>query len=377
MAIFIIGVKKLNNDRYFRLYNSKASDNNVRDISEKDLAYLMHGNSNFKVQNAELKGGKITGSTGSLDKIANEVCYTVVGAINENGVLAGYRFVDTMGNVYNMRTEECVRFLSGKPIQNASVVNGSFIRGINWEIPVIEDNKIEKKGKSGSVKPIYLHIDAKYMNYKFSLNMNDYLRKHFAQDELGEGQFLIEIPTFVYKVYVPEDIAKQFTGLVRQRLGQTPNMIGKKDGMVELTIPYVNKGFEAELTELKKAAMECDAEIELTLLYSNKDNNPEAESYYDTQIWNIVVDARDKGMNLKKFFFLGSDATVVGNLRGALLLYLVGLDSQLKRITSAIGMRYKFNFNKGTEQGKIKIIDYAPIDDGVPYGCILMEISKK
>ena len=166
MAIFIIGVQKLNNERHFRLFNTKVNENNVRDISEKDLTYLMRGNSNFKVQNAAIKDGKITGTTGSLDKFANEVCYTVIGAINENGNLAGYRFADTMGNVYNMRMEESVQFLNGKPIQNASVVNGSYIRGINWEIPVIQDNKSDKVNtKSNAVKPIYLHVDARHMNY--------------------------------------------------------------------------------------------------------------------------------------------------------------------------------------------------------------------
>ena len=121
MAIFIIGVQKLNNERHFRLFNTKVNENNVRDISEKDLTYLMRGNSNFKVQNAAIKDGKITGTTGSLDKFANEVCYTVIGAINENGNLAGYRFADTMGNVYNMRMEESVQFLNSAKhhLQNA------------------------------------------------------------------------------------------------------------------------------------------------------------------------------------------------------------------------------------------------------------------
>ena len=139
MAIFIIGAQKLNNERHFRLYNTKVSENNVRDISEKDLMYLMRGNSNFKVQNAEVQDGKIVGIKGSLNKIENGICITVIGAINENGELAGYRFVDTTGKVYNMKVADAVQFLNGKPIQNASVVNGAYIRGINWEIPVIED----------------------------------------------------------------------------------------------------------------------------------------------------------------------------------------------------------------------------------------------
>ncbi len=377
MAIFIVGVKKLNNDRYFRLYNTKTVENNIRDISEKDLIYLMQGNSNFRLQNAELKGEKIMGTTGALDKIANEVCYTVVGSIYENGVLAGYRFVDTLGHVYNMRVEESIYFLSSKPILNASVVNGAFIRGINWEIPIIEDNRIEKANKSETVKHIHLHIDAKYVSYKFSSNLTDNLKKCFKIDSLGDNQFIVEISTFIYTVYVPEMVSKQFSSLVRKSFGQTPDIRGVKDGVVELVIPYLKKGFETELSEFKKIAKECNAEIELTLYCSNKSTYPERDSYYNTQIWNLVRDARDNGINLKKYFFLGTENLVVGNLRGALLLYMLNLDSQLKQVANTIGMKYKFNFNKGTEQGKIKIVNYAPMNDTVPYGYILLEIEKK
>ena len=167
MAIFIIGANKINSERYFRLYNSKVEDNAVRNIAEKDLIYMMRSNPNFKIQNADYRDGKIVGSTGSLEKIENQICITVIGAINENNSLAGYKFVDTTGRVYNMRTEDALHFLTDKPIQNASVVNGSYLRGINWEIPVIED-KEKVRNKESKKKPAYLHVDLNMMNYKYS-----------------------------------------------------------------------------------------------------------------------------------------------------------------------------------------------------------------
>lgn len=376
MAIFIIGVKKLNNDRYFRLFNTKVNENNVRDISEKDLTYLMRGNSNFKVQNAALKDGKIIGTTGSLDKFANEVCYTVIGAINENGSLAGYKFADTMGNVYDMRVEETVQFLNGKPIQNASVVNGSYIRGINWEISVIQDNKVEKSNtKSNVVKPIYLHIDARHMNYVFSKEMKGDIRFKLPEEYISEEQFLIYIDSFIYTAYVPEDIYKHFVSGVLQNLRVHCNILGRKEGMMEIQVPYAKKGFLTELEMLKKIATELNANLDVSLMVSNPQKREDIAGYYENTIWNIISDAKNVGMKLKKYFFLGSDNTVFGNLKGCLLDYLPYLDRQLRNVTQTLGIKYSCNVNKGIANGKIKVIDYVPMDNS-PYGCILLEMDK-
>ena len=376
MAIFIIGVQKLNNERHFRLFNTKVNENNVRDISEKDLTYLMRGNSNFKVQNAAIKDGKIIGTTGSLDKFANEVCYTVIGAINENGNLAGYRFADTMGNVYHMRMEESVQFLNGKPIQNASVVNGSYIRGINWEIPVIQDNKSDKVNtKSNAVKPIYLHVDARHMNYVFSKEMKGDVQFKLPEEYISEEQFLIYIDSFVYTAYVPEDIYKHFVSGVREKLRVHCNIFGRKDNMMEIQVPYAKKGFATELEVLNQIASELNAKLEVSLMISNAQKREDIAGYYENTIWNIISDAKSAGMKMKKYFFLGSDNTVFGNLKGCLLDYLPYLDRQLRNVTQTLGIKYTCNVNKGIANGKIKVIDYVPMDTS-PYGCILLEMDK-
>lgn len=377
MAIFIIGVEKLNNERYFRLYNSKVSENNIRDISEKDLTYLMRGNSNFKVQNAELKDGKIVGITGSLNKIENEICFTVVGAINENGSLAGYRFVDTMGNIYNMKTEETIMFLCGKSILNASVVNGSFIRGINWEIPVIEDKKVSINQKGD--KHIYLHVDVHHINYVFSKDMTDYVKSQVPEEFVSDDQFLLYIDSLVYTAYVPEEIYKQFVASVSNKLRVHCNVNGRKGNMMEIQIPYVKKGFLTEFEVLKGIAIDLGSSLEVTLMCSNskeREDIADIAGYYENVIWNIISDAKSKGMNLKKYFFLGSDVTVFGNMKGALLDYVPCLDGQLKRICQALNLKYTFNWNKSKADGKIRILDYVRLDT-VPYGCIVVEMQKR
>lgn len=377
MAIFIIGAQKLNNERHFRLYNTKVSENNVRDISEKDLMYLMRGNSNFKVQNAEVKDGKIVGTTGSLNKIENGVCITVIGAINENGELAGYRFVDTTGKVYNMKTPDAVQFLSGKPIQNASVVNGSYIRGINWEIPVIED-KSSKDNTNGNnkTKPIYLHIDVQHMNYKFSKDMTAPVQKYLPEEFVDKNQFLVYIEGLVYTAYVPNEIVNQFKTLVRERMRVHCPNFGKGETMTTLQIPYVKKGFGFEIETLKGIAEECGAALEVTLKRGGKDNYFDTISYYENEIWNIIEDAKDKGMKLKKYFFLGNDSLVVKNMQGALLDYTFDLSRQIQKICESMSLKYTFNYNKGKAEGKIKILDYAPLES-CPYGCILVEMEER
>lgn len=375
MAIFIIGVEKLNNERYFRLFNSKVNENNVRDISEKDLTYLMRGNSNFKVQNAELKDGKITGTTGSLNKVENEVCFTVVGAINQNGNLAGYRFVDTLGNVYNMRIEEAVMFLNGKPIQNASVVNGAFIRGINWEIPVIEDKKGMSNEKDKKLKPIYVHIDVQHMAYRFSKEMTDSVKSQIPEEFVADNQFLVYLQGPVYTIYVPNEIAKEFAGFVRAKLNTHPAFFGKKENMSVIQVAYIKKGFREELTGLQEAAKQCGASIEVLLTRSTDKEFMDTTGNYENEIWNIISDAKSSGMKLKKYFFLGSDTTVFGNLKGALLSYVNGLDKQLKKICQSLGIKYSMNFSKGTSS-KIKVIDYIAMDT-CPYGCILVEMEER
>ena len=139
MPVFIIGSRNINYNKYYKLYNSNVKEEKTRDIEEKDLIYFMRGNPKFKIQNAELQGKRIVGTTGSLDKLENNLCYTIIGSINKNGKIWGYLFVDTLGNEFRKSTKETLQMLRGYPISNASIVQGAFIRGINWEIPCIED----------------------------------------------------------------------------------------------------------------------------------------------------------------------------------------------------------------------------------------------
>ena len=78
MPVFIIGSRNINYNKYYKLYNSNVKEEKTRDIEEKDLIYFMRGNPKFKIQNAELQGKRIVGTTGSLDKLENNLCYTII-----------------------------------------------------------------------------------------------------------------------------------------------------------------------------------------------------------------------------------------------------------------------------------------------------------
>ena len=149
MAIFIIGAKKINGQRFFRLLNTSTAPMKTRDMNEEDLMYMLDGNSSFHIENAELspRRDKIVGKTGSLEKIENKDSYVVLSGLTMDGELLGYRVVDSYGLVRDLRLKDVIPFLSNKSVQNASIVNGRFLRGINWEIPMFELNRSRSKIK--------------------------------------------------------------------------------------------------------------------------------------------------------------------------------------------------------------------------------------
>ena len=138
MAIFVIGYKESDNgERYIRLYNDKRKQ--IKDIKESDFRFLID---DLNIVNAEFKEGKLKGTTGSLEKVKNENFIVILGSIVADGEVIGYKYVDSQGIEAYINLENVYQFFNARHVQNASIVqnnNSTFIRGINWEIPIVED----------------------------------------------------------------------------------------------------------------------------------------------------------------------------------------------------------------------------------------------
>ena len=138
MAIFVIGYKENGNgERLVRLYNSEKRQ--TRDMKEKDLLFLKN---DLKIMNASVEGKKLKGTTGSLEKVLNQNFFVIVSAkANKDGIL-GYNIVNIDGKELYVELKDMPFFFRDCTVQNASLVNsgnGTFVRGINWTIPVVEE----------------------------------------------------------------------------------------------------------------------------------------------------------------------------------------------------------------------------------------------
>ena len=138
MAIFVIGYKENGNgERLVRLYNSERKQ--TRDMKEKDLLFLKN---DLKIMNADVEGKKLKGTTGSLEKVLNQNFFVIVSAkANKDGIL-GYNIVNIDGKELYVELKDMPFFFRDCTVQNASLVNsgnGTFVRGINWTIPVVEE----------------------------------------------------------------------------------------------------------------------------------------------------------------------------------------------------------------------------------------------
>lgn len=138
MAIFVIGYKEdSNGERLVRLYNSDRKQ--TRDMKEKDLLFLKN---DLKIMNADVEGKKLKGTTGSLEKVLNQYFFVIVSAkANKDGIL-GYNIVNIDGEELYVDLKDMPFFFRDCTVQNASLVNannGTFVRGINWTIPIIEE----------------------------------------------------------------------------------------------------------------------------------------------------------------------------------------------------------------------------------------------
>ena len=146
MAIYIIGLLENGSEKLVRLYNDKK--NQYRDMREKDVLFMLDEET-IKVKNAGIKGDKLVGTTGSLEKIKNKTVYIALGYISDaTGKPVSYKFVDSNGKVYIIEVHDCIGFFEKNIIQNASLVDGKFVRGINWELPCVEQEKKKPKNLS-------------------------------------------------------------------------------------------------------------------------------------------------------------------------------------------------------------------------------------
>lgn len=135
MGIYVIGYKRNNSvNCVVRLFNERTGD--TKDMNENDLVAKKNY---IKMENARIRDNKLVGITGSLDKVLNECFFVVLGAYNIGSDDVKYKVVNTNGKVFIYSKENMIRLFSKAKVQNATLVQGKYIRGINWEIPEIEN----------------------------------------------------------------------------------------------------------------------------------------------------------------------------------------------------------------------------------------------
>ena len=99
----------------------------------------------------DAKGFKFVGKTGTASKInkGERVAVCTAAFEDASGKKLGYRFIDCNGTVLDVNMQSVVAFMKkfGDMVQNATLVDDRYIRGIKWEIPVITESKQDMKMK--------------------------------------------------------------------------------------------------------------------------------------------------------------------------------------------------------------------------------------
>lgn len=194
MAIYIIGILENGKDKMIRLYNDKK--NQYRDMKEKDVLFLLDEET-IKIKNADIKENKLVGTTGSLKKITNQNVYTVVGYIGDvDEKPLAYKFVDSNGKVYIVRIVDCIDFFNRNLVQNASIVDNKFIRGINWSIPCVEKRKEEVK-----------KVENKILNFEIAEKNSSYFINNYLKNGVLDIPSIFEENGQKYKVVSVADEA--------------------------------------------------------------------------------------------------------------------------------------------------------------------------
>ena len=370
MAIFIIGSRNINYNKYYKLYNSKVKEEKIRDIEEKDLIYFMRSNSKFKIQNAELKGKKIVGTTGSLDKLDNSLCYTIIGSICENGKTWGYVFVDTMGNEYRKSTKDTLQMLSCYPISNASIVQGAFIRGINWEIPCVET-----RGEIYTKKPkITILVDMHLFNMKYQSELTDVQKNSLFRDTLRDKDIFINLASFDYGVLCPISVIKEFRTELQVGYGINSTILDNSTSNIKLLVDSPNKGLKGDLIIFKDVAEKINADIEVKLVYLNERAFTEK---LDESVFNIVRSASANGFDFASALHLSiySSMAASRNIRGLISIATLGLSNTLSMICNNLNIPYIKGYSKDNTGITYCDAEYIPYPNR--YGFIILHFKDK
>lgn len=370
MPVFIIGSRNINYNKYYKLYNSNVKEEKTRDIEEKDLIYFMRGNPKFKIQNAELQGKRIVGTTGSLDKLENNLCYTIIGSINKNGKIWGYLFVDTLGNEFRKSTKETLQMLRGYPISNASIVQGTFIRGINWEIPCIEDqNEVEKE------KPVItVLVDVHLFNMKYQAALKEEYKSYLFRDKLRDMDLFIDLSSFDYGVLCPISVIKEFRTELQENYGINSSILDNSKSDIKLLVEAPNKGLKEDLKMFKSIANKINADIEVQLVYLNEQKFIEK---FDSSVFHIVRGAHANGLDFAKVMNLKiySSMTANRNVRGLIAIGTMGLSKTLSTICKELNISYMKGYSKDTTGINYCDVEYMPYPNR--YGFIILHFKDK
>lgn len=200
MAIFVIGVYDTADGRYLKLYNDKKGQ--VKRLKESDLIFLMD---NLDIVNVEVKDGKLKGKTGSIEKVKNKDFVVILGSIKQNNTIIGYKIVDSQGQEQKVKVSDISKLFQYNIVQNASLVDGEVVRGIKWEIPVVEVLE-EKRIPKG--------INIEYFDKFADVKENTFILDTFGRDICSTFHQMDGSLTFVISRYYLKLSEKQFYSLI-------------------------------------------------------------------------------------------------------------------------------------------------------------------
>lgn len=143
----------------YRLFDDESEM--LRDVSQKSLIKGLYNG--VKVGNVEVRDGELVGTNGSLERYAkvNNLAFqnvnmplVILGKIN-----GGYRVVDYLGHIRNVREAELIRYAEQIGIANGKVVN--------------KDNKKFISAISGEYGEVNVRIKKRYVVLSFVHGVND------------------------------------------------------------------------------------------------------------------------------------------------------------------------------------------------------------
>lgn len=288
MAIFVIGYKDNGfNERLVRLYNDKKKQ--IKDIKESDLLFLME---DINIVNAELKGKKLKGTTGSLDKVLNEDFSVIIGSVVKGENVVGYRVVNSKGEDILVKLADMPSVFNKSIVQNASLVEGKAVRGINWEIPVVQELS-EKEVPDGFVKGNLLTKQDLEIIKKPRKGQVIMVTDHFNRTgEMLVRNKKLEVVLNGFYLVLPEDMFYKMLVKLTKYLNKLANIDRKiivDEKKFVIKVPTLFDIFESDVKKIKEICEEYDHKLYWQPLLNFNINNTRYHHHAD--IIELVLSA--------------------------------------------------------------------------------------